>query len=358
MKRRARLFEEIVSFPNLLEAARAAYRGKRRRPEPGAFHFHLEGNLLRLQAELASGSYQPGEYRSFWIYDPKERLISAAPYRDRVVHHAVCRVVEPIFDRTFIYDSYANRIGKGTHKALDRATRFCRRWPYVLKCDVAKFFPSVDHEVLLELVARRIKCARILDLIGRIVRSSNPQESVVWSFDGDPPSGEDDRRRGIPIGNLTSQFLANVMLDPLDHFVKEVLRRRGYVRFVDDFLIFGDDKAVLHELLPVVREFLTPYRLRLHPRKCVVLPVRVGVPFLGWRLYPDHRRLRRPTGVRFQRRLRELAAGYQRGEVTLAQVRASVMSWIGHLKHGNTWGLRSKLFYAAVFTRSHELRTC
>jgi RNA-directed DNA polymerase len=351
LKRYGDLFETIVAFDNLLAAARAAYKGKKGRPEPAAFHFHLESNLLRLQDELVSGSYQPGDYRSFWIYDPKERLISAAPYRDRVVHHAVCRLVEPLFDRTFIFDSYANRVGKGTHKALDRATGFCRRWPYVLKCDVAKFFPSVDHEVLLGLVARKIKCPSTQDLLARIVRSSNPQEPVVWYFDGDLPTTPNERRHGIPIGNLTSQFLANVMLDPLDHYVKEVLRWPGYLRFADDFLLFGDDKHALHELLPILRDFLASYRLQLHPRKCVVLPVRLGVPFLGWRLYPDHRRLRRATGVRFQRRLRELAGAYHRGEVALEQVRPSIMNWIGHLKHGDTWGLRSRLMEDTVFTR-------
>ena len=351
MKRHGNLFDKIASFENLLAAEKAALRSKRRRPDPAAFHFDLEPNLFELHDELQSGTYRPGEYRSFWIRDPKRRLISAAPYRDRVVHHAVCRVVEPIFDRSMIFDSYANRMAKGTHKALNRATEFCRRWPYVLKCDVEKFFPSIDHEILLALVARKIKCKPTLELIGRIVRASNPQEPVPGYFPGDDLFTPQERRRGIPIGNLTSQFLANVMLDPMDHFIKEGLRWPAYVRFADDFLLFADEKPLLHRVLPVLREFLEGYRLRLHPRKCVVLPVRWGVPFLGWRLYPDHRRLRRSTGVRFQRRLRELAAAYGRGEAELADVRASVASWIGHLKHGNTWGLRRKLLYGAAFRR-------
>jgi hypothetical protein len=231
---------------------------------------------------------------------------------------------------------------------LDRATSFCRCWPYVLKCDVAKFFPSIDHDVLLGLVARKIKCRRTHDLLGRIVHSTNPQEPVVWYFDGDRQPTPDERRHGIPIGNLTSQFLANVMLD---HFAKEVLRWPGYLRFADDFLLFGDDKRGLHELLPILRDFLASYRLQLHPRKCVVLPVRLGVPSLGWRLYPDHRRLRRVTGVRFQRRLRELAEAYRRGQGTLGQGRPSIMRWVGHFKHGDTWGLRSRLMADTVFTR-------
>lgn len=351
MKRHGNLFDQIVSFENLLAAERAAYRGKRRRPDPAAFHYHLEENLLLLQQELQTGSYQPGEYRMFWIHDPKRRLISAAPYRDRVVHHALCRVVEPIFDRSFIFDSYANRLGKGTHRALDRATEFCRRWPYVLKCDVEKFFPSVDHEILLQLVARKIKCARTLDLIGKIVRASSPQEPVFRYYPGDDLFTPCERRRGLPIGNLTSQLLANVMLDPMDHYVKEVLRIAGYVRFADDFLVFGRQKRALADVVRSIEHFLQPFRLRLHPRKCVILPVRLGVPFLGWRLFADHRRLRRSTGVRFQRRLKELVAAYRRGEVGLPEVRASVASWIGHLKHGDTWGLRRSLLRAAAFVR-------
>lgn len=352
MKRHGKLFEQIAAFDNLLAAEKRALQGKRHRPDPARFHHDLEPNLFELHDELHSGAYQPGPYRTFWIHDPKKRLISAAPYRDRVVHHAVCRIVEPIFDRTFIFDSYANRIGKGTHKALDRATAFCRRWAYVLKCDVEKFFPSVDHEILLALVARKIKCARTLDLIGRIVRASNSQEPVVRYFPGDNLFSALERRRGLPIGNLTSQFLANVMLDPLDHYLKEELRWQGYLRFADDFLLFADDKPRLHEALSAMRTFLAGHRLRLHPRKCVVLPVRLGVPFLGWRIYADHRRLRRSSGVRFQRRLRALAEAYSRRKIGFEAIRASLHSWLGHLRHGDTRGLQRALLRQTVLRRA------
>lgn len=349
MKRHGGLFARVVGFENLLAAAQAAYRGKRFRPEPAHFHYHLESNLLTLQEELAGGRYAPGGYRAFWITDPKLRLISAAPYRDRVVHHALCRVVEPIFDHTFISDSYANRLGKGTHKALDRAAEFCRRYRYVLKCDVAKFFPTVDHDALRELVARKVKCRPTLALLGKIISASNPQESVAQYYPGDDLFTPVTRRKGLPIGNLTSQFLANVMLDPLDHWVKEVRCWRHYLRFADDFLFFGDDKAELHELLEQTRRFLADYRLELHAHKCVVLPVSAGVPFLGWRLYPDHRRLKRATGVRFQRKLKWLAEAYADGEIGLDAVKACLASYAGHLQHGQTWGLRSKLLNATVF---------
>jgi len=350
MKRHGQLFDHIASFENLLGAAKGAFAGKRFRPEPAMFHYHLETNLLRLGEQLRAGVYRPGEYRAFWIRDPKQRLISAAPYRDRVVHHAVCRVVEPIFDRTFVHESYANRLGKGTHRALDHATALCRRFPYVLKCDVAKFFPSVDHQVLLKLLARKIKCPATLELLRLIVYASNPQEPVSPYFPGDDLFTPLQRRRGLPIGNLTSQFLANVMLNPLDHYLKETVGVDGYVRFADDFLIFGTQKQALHERLADIRRFLAGYRLELHARKCVVLPVKAGVPFLGWRLYPDHRRLKRQTGLRFQRKLKALAEGYADGVIGLDVIHSSLASYAGHLKHGDTWGLQRKLLDATVFT--------
>jgi retron-type reverse transcriptase len=352
MRRVNHLFDLLVSFENLLGAAREAARGKRGKPAPAAFQFDLEPNLLRLHAELASGTYRPGPYHTFRIRDPKPRLISAAPYRDRVVHHAVCRVIEPVFERGFIFDSYACRRDKGTHRALDRATAFARRSRYALKCDVAKFFPSIDHAVLLSRLARRIKCRPTLDLLRVILAGSNPQEPVHHCFPGDDLFSAAGRRKGIPIGNLTSQFFGNVMLDPLDHFLKEEKRCRGYVRYADDFMVFGDDKAELHAVLVATRGFLADYRLALHPHKCQVFRVADGVPFLGWQVFPDHRRLRRATGVRIQRGLRRLAEAYGRGEVDLPRVRASVASWIGFLRHGDAWGLLTKLLAGTAFVRS------
>jgi len=315
------------------------------------FHYDLERHLLELQRELAEGSYEPGPYRAFHIRDPKPRLISAAPYRDRVVHHAVCQVVEPIFEASFIHDSYANRVGKGTHKALDRCTHFARRHSYALKCDIRRYFPSMDHEVLAGLIARTIKCPGTLDLLQLIIAHSNPQEEALFHFPGDDLFTAHERRRGLPIGNLTSQVFANVYLNGFDHHVKERLGCRAYLRFVDDFLVFSDDKAWLADLLPQLQGYLDGLRLRLHPRKCQVSPTRCGVEFLGWQVFPDHRRLRRATGIRFQRRLRELAQGYSAGKVEREQVQASVMSWLGHLKHGDTAGLRGKLLGAAAFVR-------
>ncbi|MBI2876702.1 MAG: hypothetical protein HYY20_07455 [Candidatus Tectomicrobia bacterium] len=215
MKSYGHLYEQICSFENLLLAARKAQRGKRFRENVGRFNLGLERELLALQEELRGQTYRPGGYREFKIFRPKacpgprsgERLISAAPYRDRVVHHALCNVIEPLFDRTFIHDSYACRKGKGTHRAVNRLTAFCRRSRYALQCDIRKYFPSIDHEILLGLISRKIRDKQVLGLIRVILDASNPQEPVPdLYFEGDDPAAALARRRGIPIGNLISQF--------------------------------------------------------------------------------------------------------------------------------------------------------
>ena len=343
MKRHSGLYPCICSFENLLRAAYRARRGKRLRPDVAAFHHNLEANLLALRDELQARTYRPGPYRAFVIHDPKTRLISAAPYRDRVVHHALCQVVEPVFERTFIDASYANRKGKGTHKALDRCTYWARRHAYVLKCDIAKYFPSIDHEILLGLVARKIKCTHTLWLLRAIVEHSNLQEEAVAYFPGDDLFAPFGRRRGLPIGNLTSQFLANVYLSPLDHFVLQSLGVRAYVRFCDDFLLFGDDPSDLRRWREEVRAFLCGLRLRLHPSKCQVTPTRCGVPFLGWQVFPDHRLLRGGAKRRMRRRLRVKSRLFAAGVVTEAHLEASLMSTLGHLRHGDAYGLTHRL---------------
>lgn len=351
MKRAGSLFEKIVSFRNLLQAAYRARRGKKNRPDVAAFHFDLERNLLQLQQELVEDCYFPGAYRSFFIHDPKKRLISAAPYRDRIVHHALCQVMENVFEPTFIFDSYANRIGKGTHRALDRCTWYSRRFRYALKCDIEKYFPSMDHEILYEQIRRKIKCRRTCALIQRIIRHSNEQEEIIRYFPGDNLLTPLERRRGIPIGNLTSQFFANIFLNGFDHFITEQLQRDGYIRFVDDFLLFSDDKKALQWMLAQIRDHLAGLRLTLHGRKCQIYQIRRGVPFLGWQVFPDHRRLIRKSGIRIQHRLQALHEAYASGEKDLTQVRCSVMSYRGHLQHGDTWGLRKKWF-AMPFLRT------
>jgi len=226
MKTYKNLYPQICSWDNVYRAWRKARKGKRGREPAATFEFDLEANLVRLQRDLREQTYRPSTYDSFYIHDPKRRLISAALFRDRVVHHALCNVTEPIFERRFIYDSYANRVGKGTHKALDRCQQFARRFRYVLPCDVRKFFPSIDHAILRQTLARVIADADVLWLIDRILASGagvlRDEYTMAWFPDDDLFAA--NRPRGLPIGNLTSQFWANCYLDPFDHFVKRELR--------------------------------------------------------------------------------------------------------------------------------------
>jgi retron-type reverse transcriptase len=352
VKRVGHLWERLISFDNLFQAALKARRGKRYRPSVLAFHDNLERELLRLQEELAAKTYRPGPYRAFHIYEKKKRLISAAPYQDRVVHHALTRVLEPVFERSFIPDTYACRKGKGTSAAVDRCQQLARRFDYVLKADVQKFFPSMDHAVLKGLVARRVKDPDVLWLVEQIIDHSNPQEEVQHWFAGDDLFAPAERRRGLPLGNQTSQFLANVSLDPLDHFVRDALGAGAYLRYVDDFLVFGHDKRRLAEVRERLTAFLAGLRLRLHPSKQAVFPVRFGIRFLGFRVFRRHRLLVPENVWRFRRRLRRLQKQYARGKIRLADVRRRTISWVGHARQADTFRLRKRLFAEHPFRRA------
>ncbi len=362
VKRYSNLYPHIVTFENLFTAYRRASKGKRGQSDVAAFEFNLEANLLCLQEELQSHTYRPGGYDSFTIYDPKQRVISAAPFRDRVVHHALCNVIEPLFERTFIGDSYANRQGKGNHAALDRAQHFARRFPYVLQCDIRQFFPSIDLQILRGILARKLADDETMALIDHILASGagilESEYDVVY-FPGDDLFAA-SRLRGLPIGNLTSQFWANVYLNQLDQYVKRDLhcgkQRGAYLRYVDDFLLFADAKRQLWAWKDAVRERLDALRLTLHERSSTVYPVTNGIPFLGFRIYPTHRRLKRRNGVAFARRYRKHRAAAARGEISAEALRVRVQGWIAHAAHGDTYGLRRALLSEPVIFSSRPAR--
>lgn len=350
MKTYRQLYGAVNNFENLYLAFRKAARGKRKKGDVSRFEYDLEDNLLALQEELQSGQYQPGKYYNFRITDPKPRLISAAPFRDRVVHHALCQVIEPIWERCFIQDSYACRVGKGTHAALERVTYFARRYPYVLKCDLEQFFPSIDHSLLYQELNRLIACPSTLILCKKIIDSGagiHDNAYQMYYFPGNDLFAV-QRQRGLPIGNLTSQFWANVYLNKLDHFVKRELKAPGYVRYVDDFLLFSDDKPSLHCWRETMIAFLQGLRLTLHEREAAVFPVRTGIPFLGWRVYPQFRLLKRANALAFQRRLAVQHKKLAVGELEYEDFRSSLDAWIAHAVHGDTWGLRRALFKSLV----------
>ena len=354
-KKERDLFEAIACFPALRTAALRAAKGKRAKPGATAFLANLEKEVLRLECELTSGRYRPGRYKTIEIFDPKHRIVSAAPFRDRVVHHAFCAVCAPLFERGFIHDTYANRTGKGTHRAIARYEAFRDRFRYVLRCDIYRYFPAIDHEILKRDLRRRIACPRTLALADRIIDASNPQEPVDLYYPGDDLFTPLARRRGLPIGNLTSQFFANVYLDGLDHFCKEVLRAKGYVRYVDDFALFHDDAEQLDEWRRRIATFLEGRRLRLHPRKTHSTETRESAAFLGFVLLPGgYRRLPEENVRRFRNRLRSLRARWRQGGVLRQEVERRVQAWIAHAEHANSWRLRQAIFRDGWFDPSRE----
>jgi retron-type reverse transcriptase len=344
MKRHGNLFSQIISFENLYLASRKARKGKKFKDYVIAFEQNIEEELFKLQSELASKTYMPGAYREFTIYERKERKISAAPYRDRVVHHALCNIVEPVFEKSFIFDSYACRKGKGTHKAVDRFTGFCRKNKYVFKTDIKKYFPSIDREILFEKIRRKIKCRDTLWLIKTIIDGSNRQEEVNDYFSGDGLFTPHERKKGIPIGNLTSQFFANIYLDGLDHFIKERLKCRYYIRYVDDLTVFDSDKKRLWDIKAQIEEFLEKDRLKLHPDKTFVAPAHIGVDHLGYRIFTTHRLLRKDNSLRFAQKFKMLMRLFRQRQIPFEKLNSSVQSWLGHAKHADSWGLREKIF--------------
>lgn len=325
MRRRGHLFERVVAWPNLLRAARVAARGKRGRPEVAAFLFDLEPRLLALQASLADGSWRPGPFRVFRIRDPKPRTISAAPFGDRVVHHALMHVLDPLFDRSQPGQSYACRRGKGTHAAVAKTQSLCRRYRYVLKGDVEAFFETVHHGVTKGLVRRVLKDRRVLDLLDRIVDSGGCED------------------RGLPIGNLTSQYLANHVLSRLDWFVIQRLGSPAYLRYMDDFLVFGDDRAALHGRCAEIRAFLRDgLQLELKERATRVQPTHVGLPFLGMQIFPGTVRV---DPGRLRRSRRRLASAERRlaADENDASARASSACVYAHLSHASARSLRRQM---------------
>lgn len=330
------LYGSICSFENLYSAYLKARRGKRYSPDCLTFSAHLERNLIELRRELSELTYHTGEYRFFTVYEPKEREIAALPFRDRVVHHALMNVIGPIFEPRFYEHSYACRPEKGTHRGVDylqRCLRIVARSGPVcfLKCDVRHYFPSIRHDILLDQLWRHIDCNLTRWLITEIIESTGT-------------TGEDGMQRGLPIGNLTSQSFANVYLAPLDQFIKHELRVRWYIRYVDDWIIVGNGRVELQQFKKIIAEFIADnLDLQLHP-KSNVMPIAQGVNFLGYRIWPTHRLLRKSSVVRMRRKLKVLKKKYHAGELSFNEVNPIVQSWIGHAGHANTYNLRKRLF--------------
>ncbi len=262
------------------------------------------------------------------------------------MHHALCNIIEPIFDRRFIPHSYANRLNKGTHRAVDRLQGFARRYAYVLRCDVVQHFPALDHTVLREELARVIRDDATLWLADQILASGagvlKDEYDMVY-FPGDDLFAV-NRPRGLPIGNLTSQFWSNVYMNSLDWFIIGQLGCPAYLRYVDDFALFSDSKRQLYAWKAVITERLAAMRLTIHETSAQVTPVEQGIPWLGFVVYPSHRHLKRRNAVNFTHRLERNLDLYQAGAITFAELDASVQGWINHVRYADTWGLRRHIF--------------
>lgn len=309
-------YDDITSLENLLVAWGEFVRGKRYKPDVNIFGRHLMDNLIDLHHELLHQTYQHGPYHAFSISDPKPRSIHKASVRDRVLHHAIYRVLYPFFDRTFIADSYSCRITKGTHAALDRFQLFARqvsrnstRTCWVLKCDITKFFASIDQDILLYLLGLYIPDQQILWLLERVIGSFHSTASG----------------KGLPLGNLTSQLLVNIYMNQFDQYVKHILKAKHYIRYADDFVFLSHDREGLEKQIGIIQIFLEQcLLLSLHPHKVSIQTLASGVDFLGWVHFPRHRVLRTATKRRMFRRIQE------------HPTEETVHSYLGLLGHGNT----------------------
>jgi len=317
-------FEDIISVENLLEAWKEFVRGKRKKSDVQEFSFRLMDNILSLHSDLANRSYTHGGYQAFNICDPKPRNIHKASVRDRLLHHAIYRILYPFFDRIFIADSYSCRLEKGTHKAINRFRSFAYKVSknntktcWILKCDIKIFFANIDHAILKQ-----------------ILRGYIPDKDILWLLDRVIDSFETRPGVGLPLGNLTSQLLVNIYMNEFDRFVKHKLKAKFYIRYADDFVIFSGDRNQLESLLLRVRAFLrAELKLELHPNKVFIETLASGVDFLGWVNFSDHRVLRTTTKRRMLKRIKE------------HPTRGTLNSYLGLLGHGNGYKLRKSIYW-------------
>jgi RNA-directed DNA polymerase len=322
------LFHNISSIANLFSVWSEFRKGKRKKRDVAIFEMHLEDNLFRLHEELGSGVFKLDPYQSFSVSDPKPRKIHKATVRDRVLNQAVFRVLYPVFDKSFIFDSFSSRKRKGVHAGVARlfsasgkATANWKKPGYVLKSDVAKFFDSIDHAILFSLLKRRIKDSKTLELL-RI---------IIGSFEKSPGLG-------LPLGNVTSQLFANIYLNELDRFIKHTLKAGYYFRYADDFIILHSDRNMLLEYEESVREFLWEnLRLKLHKNKVLVRKISQGVDFLGYVVLPHALVLRTKTKNRILRKI-------MLEEAIDEKFFRRLDSYLGILKHCKSRSIKKEIF--------------
>lgn len=347
----------IASFKNLYLAYLKTRLGKSGKPKVCQFDFFLEAELGRLEFEFDTNQYQPSAYTHFMVYDPKTRRVAAPDFRDRVVQHSLVSIIEPLFEKQFIYDSYACRKNKGTHFGAKRVKKFLmaarckhgkKKTIYVLQCDVRHFFQSISHNILLKIIKKTITCSQTFDLIKKIVvshKQSILKEVQMPLFSQIKSSVTINCKKGLPIGNLTSQLFANIYLDQLDHFVKERLKEKWYARYMDDFLIIHTDKNHLKQLKQKIGLFLNnELNLQLHPKKLMIKNVIEGVPFVGYRIFYDHVLIRGNTLKRMRKNYRGKFKAFKQNSLTQEELNQTIYSIRGHFKYASTYHLQQKMF--------------
>jgi len=336
-------YDDIISVKNLLVFWREFLKGKKKRKDVVLFSMNLMDNIYSLHNDLKNKTYKHSNYEAFKINDPKPRDIHKAKIRDRLLHHAIYRVLYPYFDKKFIYDSYSCRVGKGTHKAIYRFENFERivsknntKTCWVLKCDIRKFFANIDHKILKEILSKCLFDKDILWLLGEIIDSFHINPHISYSVnrisDTNSARAEFVSLKGLPLGNLTSQLLVNIYMNEFDQYIKHNLKVKYYIRYADDFVILNNDKKYLEDILKKIKEFLeSNLKLNLHPDKVFIKTIVSGVDFLGWVHFPKHRVLRTTTKRRMFRNIKENLKPNM------------IQSYLGMLSHGNGYKLEREI---------------
>lgn len=341
------LYRENITLERIFQAWEEFSKGKRHKKDVIEYERHLEDNLFALFDSLYNKSYKHGSYQEFYVRDPKLRHIHKAVVKDRVVHHLVSKILEQIFDPTFYPHSYSCRINKGSHKAVRAFVKMTRQASFnnscvlfALKGDIKKFFASIDQSVLLEILAKRIKDPEFLSLL----------ENIIKSFNDEPSLGPLFPTKGMPIGNLTSQLFANIYMDPLDQYIKHILKIKHYIRYADDFVILSSEKNYLEKLIPQISNFLDcKLKLSLHPKKVTIRNYYLGIDFLGYVILPYYIIPRTKTRRRIFRKIYQKIQQLNSGETNHLHIQQAMQSYIGYLSHANSYLLIQQLKNQLMF---------
>ncbi len=344
MKTHNKLYKKLYSKENLISAFKKARKGKSSKSYVINFESNLIKNLNILREQLKNKNYYPSRLKKFIVRDPKTRTIHSSIFRDRIVHHAIINIIKPIYEKIFIYDSFASRKKKGSHLAVKRFEYFMNKVSsngrkiknphtnnsikgYILKADIKHYFPTMDHNVLINILRKKIKDEDLIELIRIVLHNFESKE----------------KQKGVPLGNYTSQFFGNVYLNNLDYFVKHRLKVKYYIRYVDDFVILHKDKKVLEEFKDKIEKYLKNLRLELHPEKSEIYALRNGITFLGYRIFYHYKLLRKRNIRYFRNKLNNKMELYSRGLIDKEHIESFLNGWNGYSNFANTYNFNKKI---------------